>query len=255
MDVHGLFVFVIICSSQQVRHILHPTAIIISCHSHARKYDGSKRFCVALYSQPRFDDQSKDSPLFLDTTKSTAQAGAIQQSPEVPVALLVSMERVKQRYIPNSNNINGEATNKLIVQAGMEWNKKQSQKHDESEVSFQFPNMERVSGCIASVHLQTTLLPITSTSNESPLKVPRGYRLSISGTSDAMLSGGLLALLSDVLSGKDVAASDVLHLDRTMITSAMGLESLLSRGRNDGMASMVKVVQSQIRNREYRVIK
>jgi sulfur transfer protein SufE len=108
--------------------------------------------------------------------------------------------------------------------------------------------MERVPGCLATLHLQTTLITSTATSDATSSKSPENYRVSIAGSSDAMLSGGLLAILANVLSGEDVTAADVLQLDSTVLTNAMGMQSVLSRGRNDGMASMVRVVQNQIRS-------
>ncbi|KAL7506072.1 hypothetical protein ACHAXN_003397 [Cyclotella atomus] len=151
---------------------------------------------------------------------------------------------VKQSYLSDSTSIDG--INKRIVQAGLDWNKKQKPSVQNSDAYLQYDDLERVPGCIATVHLQTSLIPklISGTATKSP----NDYHVLISGTSDAMLSGGLLAILSNTLSNEQITAADVLELDSTKLTSAMGLQSVLSRGRNDGMASMVRVIQSQIRS-------
>mmetsp|Transcript_11672 Transcript_11672/g.23406 ORF Transcript_11672/g.23406 Transcript_11672/m.23406 type:complete len:550 (-) Transcript_11672:1164-2813(-) len=104
--------------------------------------------------------------------------------------------------------------------------------------------MERVPGCIATVHVKTTLIPTSDNPNE--------YRVLVQGSSDALLSGGLVELLSKVLAGSDtencVTASDVLKLQPEALTTALGLQNVLTRGRNDGMASMMRVVQRQIQS-------
>ena len=78
-----------------------------------------------------------------------------------------------------------------------------------------------------------------------------------------MLSGGLLALLSDTFSGgappdgidntstttkQLITAAYIMTLEPETLTTSMGLQSILSRGRNDGMASMVLVIQRQIQS-------
>jgi len=129
--------------------------------------------------------------------------------------------------------------------------------------------MERVPGCIATVHLKTTLIPLsselcstTATTTTAEGEDPSNYRVDVEGTADAMLSGGLLAVLSYTFGAVEssergansdiqdnvVTAADILKLDPGAITTAMGLQSVLSRGRNDGIASMVKVIQRQIRS-------
>ncbi|KAL3796708.1 hypothetical protein HJC23_010008 [Cyclotella cryptica] len=199
------------------------------------------------------EDQS--TPLFLDATKSglTPETTKLQQKAPFSSSILTSIERVKQRYISTVEDGNSESILKLIVQAGPEWSRKQqhvpsSQFETKEELNIRFPDKERVPGCLATVHLQTILIPTATTSDSIKSKSPENYHVSIAGTSDAMLSGGLLAMLANVLSGDDVTAADVLELDSTVLTTAMGLQSVLSRGRNDGMASMMRVVQHQIQS-------
>ena len=222
----------------------------LSSSYHRCRHDGSRTdsiyYSSVLQSQRNENENDSsvtDIPLFVDgTTSASISQSHPKNSVDVPRSIQTSIERAKQIYL-SPDNSNLETINKRIVQAGLEWSKRQELKRNEDETNLQYPDMERVSGCIATVHLQTTLIPNDVSSDKST----EDYRVSITGASDAMLSGGLLAILSDILSDDKVRAADVLSLDAEMMTSAMGLQSVLSRGRNDGMASMVRVVQSQIR--------
>ena len=205
------------------------------------------------------DDSSDDDddidlpPLFVDvesdksSMQSTIESGATS-SEDVSPSLSQSIERVKERY-----NTTGTASNddmlKKIVQIGIQFQQNQqtagdTAKNENGSSVLSFPNMEKVPGCIATVHLKTTLIQI-SDSNDTT-KEATDYHVTIDGTADAMLSGGLLAVLADTFKGESVTANDILKLDPDTLTTTMGLSSVLSRGRNDGMASMVRVVQRQI---------
>ena len=109
-------------------------------------------------------------------------------------------------------------------------------------------NRERVPGCVATVHVQTTLiLHINDDDDAADDAVPSNYRVVVDGDADALLSRGLLALLSDALAGEGVRAADVLRLDPASVADLLGLRAVLSTGRNDGLASMTSVIQNQIR--------
>eukprot|EP00978_Attheya_sp_CCMP212_P025684 scaffold83100_cov60-Attheya_sp.AAC.1 len=127
----------------------------------------------------------------------------------------------------------------------------------------------RVPGCVANVQIRITLLPITTSTtgedqesmeseeeSESKLLslVPENsdndvnqYKVRLDGEADALVSRGLLALLSHVVSRPDVRAHDILELDATSVARRLGLDTLLSPGRNDGLASMIQVMQHQIK--------
>ena len=83
----------------------------------------------------------------------------------------------------------------------------------------------------------TTLF--TSNTSEQPT-------IQLDGDADAMVSRGLLALLSQALHGQ--TAENVLTIIPETITERLGLSAALSQGRNDGLASMVRIVQDQIRS-------
>lgn len=197
-------------------------------------------------------------PLFVESDgpsiQSTLKSGAISPS------LMQSIERAKRVYLYNTPNdkseeiVSNDEMLKQIVQAGIQFQQNQMQQRDRiysTKQVISFPTMEKVPGCIATVHVQTSLIPISH--DESAARDPSNYCLSIEGTADAMLSGGLLAILADAFGGGNanhspVTAENVLKLDPDSLTSAMGLQSVLSRGRNDGMASMVRVIQHQIKS-------
>ena len=92
--------------------------------------------------------------------------------------------------------------------------------------------LDRVPGCMANVNVQTTLT--------------KDHTIQVDGEADAMVSRGLLAILCQVLSGQ--SPEQVLQLPSETITDRLGLRNALSKGRNDGLASMVRVVQGQIQS-------
>ncbi|KAL3761889.1 hypothetical protein ACHAWU_005406 [Discostella pseudostelligera] len=168
-----------------------------------------------------------------------------------------AIERVRKRLFSSSDEIHNDTNNdnllKKIVQLGITYQVKQQASKVAPDRSRSFHSMERVPGCIATVHLRTTLIPISSQSTVDP----KNYHVILSGSADAMLSGGLLAILADVIGVDDemihtsegfATADDVLHLNPDNFTSTIGLQSVLSRGRNDGMASMIRLVQRQIKS-------
>jgi len=199
------------------------------------------------------EHESKLPPLFVEAKESRTY----DNNAEVSISSLIqSIERVRRRLQPNTDDtINNDDILKQIVQEGIKFKQTQSSTNDNASdgASTLSSQMERVPGCIATVHLQTTLINI---SDNLSSKDPKDYRANINGNADALLSGGLLAILADIFSGnrsdvnntKVVSASDILKLDPEILTTSIGLQSILSRGRNDGMASMVRVVQGQIQS-------
>jgi sulfur transfer protein SufE len=87
----------------------------------------------------------------------------------------------------------------------------------------------QVPGCTASVYMSASLNPLTNLT-------------SITGTADALLSAGLVSLVSNLLSSSPKSA--VLDVDPSELTQRLGLSHILSRGRNDGVASMVRTSQA-----------
>ena len=225
------------------------------------------------------NDESSDNlpPLFVDKIKeessrnipSTTISNDAVVSSSSSTSLINSIERVRIRLIPaidgDTDTLNNDDILRKIVQEGIKFQqtrqKLEAYDYGESEYILSYPTMERVPGCIATVHLQTSLIPFDS-NDISTKKDPQQYRVIIQGSADAMLSGGLLALLSQTFSGAPpdgidntstttkqlITAADIMTLEPETLTTSMGLQSILSRGRNDGMASMVRVVQRQIQS-------
>jgi sulfur transfer protein SufE len=96
--------------------------------------------------------------------------------------------------------------------------------------------VERVPACIANVNVQTILLP----------KGDGEYDIFLDGEADALLSRGLLAVLSETLSSPSINAEVVLDIDSFRVADKLRLRSILSTGRNDGLGSILTVVQRQI---------
>mmetsp|Transcript_1432 Transcript_1432/g.1774 ORF Transcript_1432/g.1774 Transcript_1432/m.1774 type:complete len:842 (+) Transcript_1432:24-2549(+) len=114
----------------------------------------------------------------------------------------------------------------------------QGHEYEKRQLPIAFPSgMQRVPGCIASVNIQTILI--------SKGENKESFHVMLDGEADAFLSRGILAVLSSVISTLDTKA--VLGIDFSTIADDLKLSSVLSPGRNDGLANMVKIVQSQIR--------
>ena len=118
-----------------------------------------------------------------------------------------------------------------LVEFGLAWNQSSV-----SSITSNIPhNMQRVPGCVATVYILAT----TTILDDGKKTVVR-----LQGYSDAIVSRGLLAVLSRFLSTLDV--STVLDLNPSDISSQLGLQSALTKGRNDGLANMLKIVQEQL---------
>jgi len=249
------------------------------------------------------DDDILHPPLFIDRTNNslTQQQQLLLETKELDEKIISqsisnSIDRVKKKIFQNATNdddsgsiiINDELL-KRIVQEGMKYQQsfatQQQSKFDETGTItpkiIQYQRLEKVPGCIATVYLQTALIPITtdnsfnnSTANDDDMTK---YRVHLSGTADALLSRGLLAILADIFSngqsmleaddgsaannntavattteitsdGSIITVEQILNLNPEMLTTLLGLSSILSRGRNDGVASMVRVIQRQIKS-------
>ena len=100
---------------------------------------------------------------------------------------------------------------------------------------------QRVPGCVANVSIQTTLIQVSS--SDTPK-----YRVIVDGEADAILSRGILSVLQEFFSSELITSDIVLELDPFTFADRMNLRNVLSAGRNDGLASMVSVVQQQIQD-------
>jgi tRNA (5-methylaminomethyl-2-thiouridylate)-methyltransferase len=115
-----------------------------------------------------------------------------------------------------------ESIQQKLVHYGLAW--KQASTSANSALT-------RVKGCVATVYVSASVDDDDDT-------------VKLIGTSDAIVSRGLLALLADYLSTKGL--SQVLVLESTTIAHELGVQAALSPGRNDGLANMLQVVQQQL---------
>jgi tRNA-specific 2-thiouridylase len=112
------------------------------------------------------------------------------------------------------------ALQQQIVQNGLRWQQES------------LPDMVRVSGCVATVHILASVVGGNSNS------------VQLQGNADAVFSRGLLQLLADFLRTKN--PTTVAQLDPQSIADVLGVRKALSKGRNDGLANMLTIVQRQI---------
>jgi tRNA-5-taurinomethyluridine 2-sulfurtransferase len=89
----------------------------------------------------------------------------------------------------------------------------------------------RVPGCVATVYVQASL--------------SETERVQVVGNADAIVSRGLLAELAEFLGRKTLP--EVLALDPSEISHLLNMHYVLSPGRNDGLANMLRVIQAQLK--------
>ena len=124
------------------------------------------------------------------------------------------------------SNASVDDIQKHLVEKGISF--KQTSLEDE-------PNMSRVPGCVATVYIlakEETIDEATS-------------RISLSGNSDAIVSRGLLSLLNEYL--QELTLDQILQLQPEEVADFLGVRPALSKGRNDGLANMLTIVQDQLR--------
>lgn len=121
-----------------------------------------------------------------------------------------------------------------LVEKGIEY----KQAADTSSGGF-----TKVPGCIATVLIQTIVnVNITD---------PNHTVVQIHGTADALVSRGLLAVLSESIEAfssnhNSGVVQKILQIDPLQIATQLGVAPALSPGRNDGVANMMRLVQQQI---------
>jgi tRNA-specific 2-thiouridylase len=93
----------------------------------------------------------------------------------------------------------------------------------------------RVPGCVATVYVRAS-------------RIADNERVHIVGNADAIVSRGLLAMLAEFLGNQTLP--QVLALDPTKIAQLLNVQSVLARGRNDGLANMMRVIQAQLKGEE-----
>ena len=122
---------------------------------------------------------------------------------------------------------------KLLVQKGNLLQQQQAtSKLNPSAIQSAF---EKVPGCVATVHVKTSIRKVSS----------EDWEIDFEGTADALLSRGILAVLTSVMSSASTP-QDILAVDPYSVADQLGVRKALSPGRNDGVASITQVIQQQV---------
>jgi tRNA-5-taurinomethyluridine 2-sulfurtransferase len=173
----------------------------------------------------------------------TAIRSDLPMPPDEPPSFQELIEKAFQLSIeslsfPSSTNstLPVDTIHRRLVQMGIEWSRTRAPTN--ASVVYSSP-MTRVPGCLAHVEVQVNF--IQSKLAEPPI-------LQIQGTSDALVSRGLLALVASTLNGLVSHARTPLHeallthCTPESLAREFGLDSLLSPGRNNGIASIYRTV-------------
>ena len=122
---------------------------------------------------------------------------------------------------------------KMLVQKGADF--QQQQETNKLRQSGLHSSLDKVPGCVANVHVKTKL---RQGSGED-------WDINFEGTADALLSRGLLAVLTTAMSSTS-NLQEILSVDPYVVADQLGIRRALSPGRNDGVASMTQIIQQQI---------
>lgn len=167
---------------------------------------------------------------------------------------------------------------KELVQLGLAWKQQQRQQRSVEEIQIgnvsiisngisnrnlqridsvtqsnplQFKSpLERVPGCVANVEIRTILQPPqTAFSDDTPLS----YTVHLEGHADAMLSQGLVAVLANYIFLQQqeqrqgaTTIERLLTMNPANVADELHLRQALSTGRNDGLANMMRLFQTQL---------
>ena len=112
-----------------------------------------------------------------------------------------------------------ESIQQRLVEKGLSW--------DQAPI---ITNMTKVPGCVANVFVLA--------------QAEENNRVRIVGNSDAIVSRGLLFSLNEYVS--HLTIDQVLALDPESITDQLKVRKALTKGRNDGISNMLKVIQQQL---------
>jgi tRNA-specific 2-thiouridylase len=133
----------------------------------------------------------------------------------------------------------------LLVQKGLDFMNYRNNATAAAAVEIACPS-ERVPGCVATVHVRTSLCRRRRRSPSTDAAASGPFVCRVDGTADALLSGGLLAVAAELVS-QQAAEAVLLELDPDRVADRLGIRPALSRGRSDGLAGLVRTLQRQIR--------
>ena len=195
------------------------------------------------------------------------------ENPENTINGLVSiMKRIGKQHFADNKSVS--EIQRSLAQLGIDYLSSSSLKSSSSSSShtassddndddvdndyiYYASQFQKVSGCIATVHVQTTLLiPKKNIAPEQLGRTTGAPKVFVTGTSDAHISRGLLSLLSESICGEGEedqtttvsVVDDILSIEPTNISKYLQIQSALSVGRNDGLSNMMKTIQYQLKD-------
>ncbi|GAX29580.1 tRNA-uridine 2-sulfurtransferase [Fistulifera solaris] len=135
-----------------------------------------------------------------------------------------------------------EDISKDLVQHGYQWKKKQQQQpeNESQEIFTTTTSLVKVPGCTANVHIQLVLTSDSSTTRNS-----RTIQ-SLQGTADALVSQGLVAVIASCV--EQQSEDTIGQISAESITARLGLQQHLSPGRNDGVASLWRILHQSLQS-------
>lgn len=157
------------------------------------------------------------------------------------ISLLGSLEESFENLASEFQGSSVPEIQKILVKKGIDFRQQQDDsciQKDNNSVRLQ-SSLEKVPGCVASVFVRTIL---TERSNDGG-----NWDVSFEGTADALLSRGLLALLTNALSSSS-NVSEILSIDACTVADKLAIRVALSPGRNDGLANMMQIIQGQLKS-------
>mmetsp|Transcript_18285 Transcript_18285/g.26819 ORF Transcript_18285/g.26819 Transcript_18285/m.26819 type:complete len:832 (+) Transcript_18285:192-2687(+) len=228
------------------------------------------------------DNNVYNTPLFSSflnpqsNEKQNIKSDATTNNKEEKDLILTSFQQTTQQLLSSTTSSSSSSSlyydesiqsiNRAIVQKGLQYkqskqdllssfsNNNNNNSNNQEENVMLMSKKKKVPGCVATVYVRTILLPIDNhdnNDNNNKKKEAKNYKVMIDGEADALLSRGLLSLLFESLyssssSSNIITAQHVLDIQPEKVADMLQLRSVLSRGRNDGLQSIMTVVQSQI---------
>ena len=181
------------------------------------------------------------------TSPTTTYRMNVASDDDSVISSLVSDDRMGIEFVPGQSI---EDIHQSLLQRGLQYTQTTSlSNHPEYKVP----------GCVANVYLQVTIQRDrkdddvdddnnNNNNNKNHNTVEDLYqsRVTINGMADALISRGLVAVLTQVL--EQLHVQTILQLHPNTMAQQLHLSSALSPGRNDGIANMVKLIQQQLRD-------
>lgn len=131
---------------------------------------------------------------------------------------------------------------RILARKGIAYDQEIPNICDTNQLAFIYKSdFEKVLGCMSTVYIRAVFFKKSSSSNNIG---HTWYVHHIEGTSDAVVSRGMLSCVSEIIRSVDLEY--VLELDPATVADVLGLRSALSIGRNDGLASMIRTIQRQV---------